>query len=103
MNYRVEKWKGIYAPDMSVLRGILESEGYSVYHWSDQPGTVYTNHMHREDQSHWVLSGRLELTVQEVGVFVLKAGDRDVMPAGTYHSARVIGDEPVVYLIGEKR
>ena len=29
-------------------------------------------------------------------------GDRDFMPAGTYHSARVAGDEPVMYLVGEK-
>ena len=44
--------------------------------------TVYTNHMHREDHSHWILSGRLELTVADFGTFVLEAGDRDVMPAG---------------------
>jgi hypothetical protein len=25
------------------------------------------------------------------------------MPAGTYHSARVIGDENVNYLVGEKK
>lgn len=103
MSYRVEKWKETFAPDPAMLRDILESEGYNVHHWSDQAGTVYMNHMHREDQSHWVISGRLELSIQNVGTFVLEAGDRDMMPAGTYHSARVIGDEAVVYLIGEKR
>jgi hypothetical protein len=49
-----------------------------------------------------VISGSLELTVQGVGTFVLETCDRDFMAAGTYHSARVIGEEPVMYLIGAK-
>jgi hypothetical protein len=44
----------------------------------------------------------LELQVEGVGAVTLNPGDRDFMPAGTYHSARVIGNQPVVYLIGEK-
>lgn len=102
MSYRVEKWQEVYPPDPKQLRDILESEGYNVYQWCDQAGVVYKNHMHGEDQSHWVISGKLEMTIQEIGTFVLEAGDRDHMPAGTYHAARVIGDEPVVYLIGER-
>jgi mannose-6-phosphate isomerase-like protein (cupin superfamily) len=103
MSYRVEKWSGSQIPNPAALREFLESEGYSVYQWSDRPGAVYSRHMHSEDQSHWIISGALELAVEGFGTFVLEAGDRDMMPAGTYHSARVIGDEPVVYLIGEKR
>ena len=60
-------------------------------------------HFHNEAQSHWIISGQLEITVQSVGTFLLKAGDRDFMPANTYHSARVIGEEPVMYLIGSRR
>lgn len=85
-----------------MLRHILVSEGYRVFQWIDQPDMVYAIHMHGEEQSHWVISGSLELTVERVGTFLLEAGDRDFMPAGTYHSARVIGEEPVAYLIGEK-
>jgi quercetin dioxygenase-like cupin family protein len=77
-------------------------EGYQVLEWSDEPGMVYGSHSHGENQPHWVTSGSLELTVQGVGTFVLETGDRDFMPAGTYHSARVIGEEPVMYLIGAK-
>lgn len=80
----------------------MESEGYSVYQWSDRAGAIYSEHSHSNDQSHWVISGSLELTVKYIGTFILNAGDRDFMPANTYHSARVIGDESVVYLIGEK-
>lgn len=102
MNYRVEKWDKTERPDADTLCGTLKAEGYSVYQWSDPPDAVYGMHKHNEDQSHWVISGTLELTIEGVGVFELTAGDRDFMPAGTFHSARVIGNEAVVYLIGEK-
>jgi len=49
------------------------------------------------------MSGMLELTVDGAGVFILEAGDRDFMPAGTEHTARVVGAEPVTYLIGARR
>lgn len=85
-----------------MLRHILESQGYAVFQWSDRPETVYGSHKHGEDQSHWIVSGKLELTVEAVGTFVLEPGDRDFMPANTYHTARVVSEETVVYLVGEK-
>jgi len=101
--YKVQKWQEVIAPNPAMLRHTLTIEGYDVFQWSDQPGMQYGSHMHDEDQSHWIISGSLELSVQGVGVFVLETGDRDFMPAGTYHSARVIGEKPVMYLIGAKR
>ena len=101
--YRVELWDGAGVPDADVLRGRMEAEGYGVYRWCDRPGAAYGVHIHSDDQSHWVLSGRLRLTVNGSREFELGPGDRDFMPAGTEHSARVVGDEPVVYLVGEKR
>ena len=100
--YRVEKWAEIYPPNPAMLRNTLVSEGYRVYQWCDEPEAIYGEHMHNEEQSHWIISGSLELTVVRFGTLVLEAGDRDFMPAGTYHSARVVGKEPVTYLIGEK-
>jgi mannose-6-phosphate isomerase-like protein (cupin superfamily) len=83
------------------MREWLERDGYRTYEWTDAAGAVYGLHEHQRDQSHWIISGTLELTVEGAGIVVLNAGDRDTMPAGTRHSARVIGDEPVRYLIGE--
>lgn len=102
MSYKVEKWKEIYPPNPAMLRHILALEGFSVFQWCDRPGSIYNTHKHDEDQSHWIISGVFELTIERVGTFVLEAGDRDLMPKGTYHSARVIGDEPVSYLVGAK-
>lgn len=100
--YRVEKWKERIPPNPAVMRMILTTEDFQVFHWHDGPGAVYGMHKHDRDQTHWVISGAIELTIERVGTFVLEAGDRDHMPAGTYHSARVVGDEPVHYLIGER-
>lgn len=101
-SYRIERWAGLSAPNPAMLRHMLVSEGYSVFQWCDQPDMVYGSHSHGEDQSHWIISGSLEITIERVGVFVLEAGDRDFMPANTRHSARVMGEEPVMYLIGAK-
>ena len=79
----------------------LSKEGYSVFQWSDAPGTKYGPHTHAEDQSHWILAGRLELRVG-YETYVLSAGDRDFLPANTLHSAFVPGDESVTYPIGAK-
>ena len=86
------------APDL-IKR--MEAEGYSVFQWSDPPGRTYGPHAHGENQSHWIVSGTLALTV-DGEEYVLSSGDRDFLPAGTEHSARVVGGEPVVYLIGAK-
>jgi quercetin dioxygenase-like cupin family protein len=100
--YRVEKWTGRGTPSAAELKVIMEKEGFSVYEWSDSPGATYSAHTHSDDQSHWVVSGTLELNVSGYGVVKLSPGDRDFMPGGTEHAAKVIGDEPVVYLIGSK-
>jgi quercetin dioxygenase-like cupin family protein len=103
MKYKVERWQENGEPDAMQMRKILEAEGYSVYQWQDAPGAFYLNHQHANDQTHWIISGALELTIENVGVFTIEPGDRDFMPAKTVHSARVVGDGEVAYLIGEKR
>lgn len=100
--YRVEKWTGDTDPAASELTRVMESEGFSVFQWSDPPGAYYSPHVHADEQSHWIVSGTLELSVTGIGTFRLSAGDRDFMAPDTEHSAAVIGDEPVVYLIGSK-
>ena len=101
--YRIEKWAELYSPNPAMMRHQLTLEGFSVFQWSDAPESYYGPHSHDDEQTHWVISGTLELTIERVGVFVLEAGDRDFMPAGTRHSARVIGEEPVMYLIGSRK
>lgn len=99
---RIERWSKEERPSALELRKALEAEGYGVFEWSDAPGTMYGAHRHAEDQSHWVLSGELELRIQGE-TYTLRTGDRDFLPAGTVHSAFVPGTEPVRYLIGARK
>lgn len=101
MSMQVDRWSEPASPDAGELKQRLIDEGYSVFQWSDAPGTKYGPHAHAEDQSHWILSGQLELRVG-YETYTLRAGDRDFLPANTIHSAFVPGDESVVYLIGAK-
>lgn len=101
MNIEVEHWGEKSPPNPAELRQRLQDEGYSVFQWTDAPGTKYGPHSHPEDQSHWILSGELELRVGHE-TYTLRAGDRDYLPASTMHSAFVPGNEPVTYLIGAK-
>jgi len=101
MSIRIERWSESTLPDAADLRRRLHEEGYSVFQWSDAPGTTYGPHSHPEDQSHWILSGQLELRVENE-TYKLRAGDRDYLAANTTHSAFVPGDQPVTYLIGAK-
>lgn len=100
--YKIERWREETAPEAAKLKRIMQAAGFSVFEWTDAADAVYGKHQHGEDQSHWIISGELELTIENVGTFVLKAGDRDFMPANTVHSARVSGGKPVTYLIGAK-
>ena len=101
MSIQVERWNEDGAPQADDLKQRLQSEGYSVFQWTDAPGTRYGPHAHGEDQSHWILSGVLELRVGHE-TYQLRAGDRDFLPANTIHSAVVPDDEPVTYLIAAK-
>lgn len=101
MNIEIERWSETSPPDAELLKSRLIDEGYSVFQWSDEPGTKYGPHAHDEDQSHWILSGELELRVGHE-IYTLRAGDRDFLPGNTIHSATVPGTAPVIYLIGAK-
>jgi quercetin dioxygenase-like cupin family protein len=99
---RIERWREVYPPNPAVLRYKLSNEGYSIFHWVDHAGTVYGIHKHDTDQTHWIISGELEISLENGFTYSLKAGDRDYMPAETWHKARVVGDESVNYMVGEK-
>jgi quercetin dioxygenase-like cupin family protein len=102
VSLQIERWSEEKKPDAADLRRRLESEGYTVFEWTDGPGTFYGPHKHSDDQSHWIISGSLKLAVGDT-TYTLAPGDRDYLPANTIHSAFVVGTEPVRYLIGAKR
>jgi quercetin dioxygenase-like cupin family protein len=97
---RLERWGARDGPltEKRMMR-LLELEGYDVLVYTYRPGTVFTNHQHAQDKCDGVLDGALRITVGETA-FDLGPGDRLYVPAGTIHSAAVLGEKTVVSLDG---
>ncbi len=99
---RIERWNQVYQPNAAMLRFTLVQQGYRVYQWGDMPEMVFPVHKKDMEISHWIVSGSLEVTVEGFGTYTLEMGDRDFLAAHVWHSARVVSEEAVIYLIGEK-
>jgi quercetin dioxygenase-like cupin family protein len=78
---------------------MLEYEGYEVALYTYREGTVFAEHQHAQAKCDAVLSGTLRISVGD-RVFELGPGDRLYVPAGTLHSAEVVGSQTVVSLDG---
>ena len=79
----------------------MEREGYEVAVYTYREGTVFPEHEHAQEKCDGVIEGALRITIEETP-YDLKAGDRLYLPAGTRHSAEVIGRRTVVSLDGTK-
>jgi quercetin dioxygenase-like cupin family protein len=64
-------------------------------------GMAFPEHEHAQDKCDAVLEGFFRVTVLGCA-YDLKPGDRIYLPAGTRHSAEVIGRRTVVSLDGTK-
>jgi quercetin dioxygenase-like cupin family protein len=81
------------------LMRVLELEGYDVLVYTYRAGTVFPEHEHPRAKCDAVLEGVLRVTVG-AEAFDLGAGDRLYLPAGTRHTAQVMGSGTVLSLDG---
>jgi len=95
---RLETWTEEDGP-MTEKRvmGLLEREGFEVVVYAYREGTVFEEHAHAQDKCDAIIEGFFRIRADEE-VFELKPGDRLYIPAGTRHSAEVIGRRTVVSL-----
>src|SRR2546425_6947547 len=99
---RVEHWIEAWGElNEDSLRRRLENEGYSVIRYDYPAGTSFSNHTHPFDKKDAVLFGQF-LIRAEGREFILGPGDALNVPAGTAHSAEVLGRETVVSLDASK-
>lgn len=97
---RLERWNPSDGPlSERRMMKLMEFEGYAVLVYTFRAGTLFPPHEHTRDKCDGVLEGILRVTVGE-SVFDLSAGDRLYLPAGTPHSAQVVGQKTVVSLDG---
>ncbi len=83
------------------MMGLMEREGYEVAVFAYREGTVFPPHEHAQDKCDGVVEGLLRVRVGEE-VYDLKPGDRLYLPAGSLHSAEVVGRKAVVSLDGTR-
>lgn len=83
------------------LMGFLEREGYEVAVYAYREGTVFDEHEHPQYKCDAVLEGFFRVRVGDA-LFEMKPGDRLYIPAGTRHSAEVVGRRTVVSLDGTR-
>jgi quercetin dioxygenase-like cupin family protein len=99
---RLERWDAADGPlSEKRMMGLLESEGYEVAVYAYREGTAFAEHEHAQEKCDAVLEGILRIIVSGAA-YDLKAGDRLYLPAGTRHSAEVVGRATVVSLDGTK-
>ena len=100
MSVRLVSWEEEDGPlTEKRLMGVLEREGYEVAVYAYRQGTAFPEHEHAQGKCDAVVEGFLRIAVGET-VYDLKPGDRLYLPAGTRHSAEVIGRRTVVSLDG---
>jgi mannose-6-phosphate isomerase-like protein (cupin superfamily) len=99
---RLECWDSSDGPITEKgMMGLMESEGYEVASYAYRPSTAFSPHEHAQDKCDAVLQGVLRVVVGDE-TFDLGPGDRLYLPAGTRHSAQVVGATTVLSLDGTR-
>ncbi len=85
--------------DEGKVKEILRGRGFSVYVWSDPPGTFYPTHTHPGREVRWIVEG--EVTIGAEGrEFTLREGDMVELDPETPHWAKT--EKGVRYVCGSK-
>ena len=99
---RLERWEPSDGPlTEKRMMGAMERDGYEVASYAYRAGTEFPVHEHAQDKCDAVLEGIFRVIVGDE-TYDLGPGDRLYLPAGTRHSAQVIGSETVLSLDGTR-
>ena len=99
---RLDRWDPKDGPlTEKRMLGLMEAEGYEVAVYAYREGTVFSEHEHSQEKCDAVVEGILRITTSGVA-YDLKPGDRLYLPAGTRHSAEVVGRKTVLSLDGTR-
>jgi quercetin dioxygenase-like cupin family protein len=86
----VKRWKGNTSPSEADIMNSLHEQDAAGYRWSNAPGYTYQAHSHAYHKIIYVVRGSITFGLPDEGeVYLLKAGDRLDLPAGTPHEAQV--------------
>ena len=85
--------------DEGEIKDTLKRKGYSVYTWSDPPGTYYSTHTHPDREVRWVVEGEVVIGVEGKEI-TLREGDMVELDPNTPHWAKT--EVGVRYVCGSK-
>ncbi len=88
--------------DVEAVRRSWAARGFSCDVWIDPPGQRWENFVHDTDELVMVLEGEMEFEVAGER-HRLRPGEELLIPAGTLHSARNVGQTTARWLYGYKR
>lgn len=99
---RVVPWNKKALPSEQEAEALLHQQGYEPFCWNDFANASYPPHRHEHDECIFVLWGQMLFEIDGQR-FQLNPGDRLYLPRHTLHSAIVSAEQPVTYLVGQKR
>ena len=77
----------------------IMQDGYWPVSWIDKAGTEYGPHLHRDDETLYIIEGSMDFTEIESGeTYHLHSGDKLFLPARIPHSAST--KEGTTYIMG---
>ena len=87
--------------NIKAVRSNWQSRGFSCDVWSDRPGQVWNDYRHPVDELVMVLEGDVEFDI--AGRVIRPASGEEVLiPAGTLHTVRNLGNTTSRWLYGYK-
>lgn len=92
----IASWSEIPAEEVypGITRQVIHGQRQTMVRYVYQPGTVFPQHEHPQEQITTILTGQIEFDIAGTRQ-IFGAGDVGVIPGGTPHGAKVVGDETV--------
>lgn len=89
-------WEAIPTEEVypGITRQVIQGTQQTLVRYVYQPGSVFPQHHHPQEQITAILSGRIEFEVAGQRQ-VFGPGEIAVIPGGVPHGAQVVGDEVV--------
>jgi uncharacterized protein YjlB len=90
ISLRIVRWASAEPPSHTAIKRLLEADGLPFFAWWNDPLDFHSAHSHPFNKVIYVAEGDITFGIPDRGLsFMLKAGDRLDLPAGTIHDAAV--------------
>jgi mannose-6-phosphate isomerase-like protein (cupin superfamily) len=88
--------------DIKQVETSWAQRGFSCGLWTDPPGQLWENFVHKTDEVVMVVDGNVEF---EIGgkIYHPQSGDELFIPSGAFHSVRNIGSSTAHWLYGYRQ